>query len=64
MRILLVRHGESLGNVDPLIDAMTADHAVPLSVRGVEQAREAGRRDRLGSIARSSATSARTSGCG
>lgn len=44
MRILLVRHGESLGNVDPGIHRTTADHAVPLSDRGVEQAREAGRR--------------------
>ncbi|MEP6864498.1 MAG: phosphoglycerate mutase family protein, partial [Deltaproteobacteria bacterium] len=43
MRILLVRHGESLGNVDPLVHAVTADHAVPLSPRGVDQAREAGR---------------------
>jgi 2,3-bisphosphoglycerate-dependent phosphoglycerate mutase len=43
VRILLVRHGESLGNVDPLIHATTADHAVPLSARGVDQAREAGR---------------------
>ena len=44
MRILLVRHGESLGNVDPMIHATTADHAVPLSDRGKEQAREAGAR--------------------
>jgi len=44
MRILLVRHGESLGNVDPTIHATTADHAVPLSDSGREQAREAGRR--------------------
>ena len=44
MRIFLVRHGESLGNVDPLVHATTADHAVPLSDRGREQAREAGRR--------------------
>ena len=43
MRVLLVRHGESLGNVDPMVHATTADHAVPLSDRGVEQAREAGR---------------------
>lgn len=43
MRIVLVRHGESLGNVDPSIHANTADHAVPLSKRGREQAREAGR---------------------
>src|SRR4051812_47937993 len=44
MRILLVRHGESLGNVDPRIHASVADHSVPLSETGVEQAREAGRR--------------------
>jgi len=44
MRILLVRHGESLGNVDPLVHATTADHAVPLSERGRAQAREAGAR--------------------
>ena len=43
MRILLVRHGESMGNVDPLIHATTADHAVPLSALGTDQAREAGR---------------------
>ena len=39
-----MRHGESLGNVDPLVHATTADHAVPLSERGHEQGREAGRR--------------------
>jgi len=43
VRILLVRHGESLGNVDPSVHATTADHAVPLSERGHDQAREAGR---------------------
>ena len=43
MRILLVRHGESLGNVDPSIHATIADHAVPLSERGREQAREVGK---------------------
>src|SRR5262245_60980169 len=43
MRILLVRHGESLGNVDPTVHATTADHAVPLSDVGVEQAADAGR---------------------
>ncbi len=43
MRILLVRHGESLGNIDPTVHATSADHAVPLSDRGREQAREAGR---------------------
>jgi 2,3-bisphosphoglycerate-dependent phosphoglycerate mutase len=44
MRILLVRHGESLGNIDPTIHASVADHSVPLSERGADQAREAGRR--------------------
>ena len=44
MRILLVRHGESLGNVDPTVHATTPDHAVPLSDRGHQQAREAGER--------------------
>lgn len=43
MRILLVRHGESVGNVDPMVHATTADHAVGLSERGFEQARQAGR---------------------
>jgi broad specificity phosphatase PhoE len=43
MRILLVRHGESLGNVDPEIHRDVADHAIPLSDRGQSQAREAGR---------------------
>ncbi len=42
MRILLVRHGESMGNVDPTIHATTADHTIPLSDRGQEQAHEAG----------------------
>jgi len=43
MRILLVRHGESLGNIDPSVHATHADHAVPLSERGHEQAKQAGR---------------------
>lgn len=33
MRILLVRHGESLANVDRSVYLSTADHAVPLSDR-------------------------------
>jgi broad specificity phosphatase PhoE len=44
MRIFLVRHGESQGNVDPTVHAVMADHAIPLSARGHDQAREAGRR--------------------
>jgi len=43
MRIVLVRHGESQGNVDPTIHRTVADHVIPLSTRGIEQAREAGR---------------------
>ncbi len=43
VRILLVRHGESLGNVDPTVHASTADHAIPLSPAGLEQARAAGK---------------------
>lgn len=43
MRIFLVRHGESMGNVDPDIHRRMADHAIPLSERGREQARLAGR---------------------
>lgn len=39
MRIFLVRHGESLGNVKPRVYAKVADHAIPLSARGKEQAR-------------------------
>lgn len=44
MRILLVRHGESQGNVDPTVHREMADHAIPLSARGREQVREAGSR--------------------
>jgi 2,3-bisphosphoglycerate-dependent phosphoglycerate mutase len=43
VRILLVRHGESLGNVDPTVHRTTADHAIPLSSLGTEQAQHAGR---------------------
>lgn len=42
MRVLLVRHGESLGNVDPDVHRRMADHAIPLSTRGQEQAYRAG----------------------
>ncbi len=43
MRIFLVRHGESMGNVDTGVHRRMADHAIPLSDRGREQAQEAGR---------------------
>ena len=42
MRIVLIRHGESAGNVDPSVHRHMADHAIPLSERGHAQAREAG----------------------
>ena len=42
MRILLVRHGESMGNVDISVHEMMADHAIPLSDRGKAQAVQAG----------------------
>lgn len=41
-RIFLVRHGESMGNVDKNIHITHADHAIPLSERGQDQARAAG----------------------
>ncbi|WP_460398192.1 histidine phosphatase family protein [Actinophytocola sediminis] len=43
MRIILLRHAESLGNVDELAYTRTPDHALPLTARGEEQARLAGR---------------------
>lgn len=42
MRIFLIRHGQSLGNVDSRIHKTMADHAIPLSSRGEEQAHAAG----------------------
>ena len=44
MRILLVRHGESAGNVDISVHGTMADHAIPLSDRGKAQAVHAGER--------------------
>ncbi|KQK03778.2 phosphoglycerate mutase-like protein AT74H [Brachypodium distachyon] len=43
-RIILVRHGQSLGNLDTSAYATTADSRIPLTDLGVEQARAAGRR--------------------
>lgn len=40
--IFLVRHGESLANKDISVYKETADHAVPLSAHGHEQAKAAG----------------------
>jgi len=45
-RIILLRHGESQGNVEENTYAGMPDHQVPLTVRGRCQAREAGRRIR------------------
>ncbi|MET0235359.1 MAG: histidine phosphatase family protein [Kibdelosporangium sp.] len=42
MRIILLRHAESLGNVDELAYCRIPDHALPLTTRGEEQARAAG----------------------
>ena len=42
MRIYLVRHGQSLSNVDPAVHQTTADHAIPLSDEGRKQAAKAG----------------------
>ena len=42
--ILLLRHGQSLGNVDEHLFATTPDWKIPLSERGKAQARDAGLR--------------------
>lgn len=42
MRIFLVRHGESEGNVDRDVNRRVADHAIDLSPRGRGQAKGAG----------------------
>ena len=43
MRIYLVRHGESQANVDKSVHFDTADHAIPLSIKGIKQAHDAGK---------------------
>ena len=43
-RIILVRHGESAANVDPVVYSQTPDHLIHLTETGKEQAREAGRK--------------------
>jgi 2,3-bisphosphoglycerate-dependent phosphoglycerate mutase len=42
MRLYLVRHGETTANLDKTVYLETADHAVPLSTLGHEQAKAAG----------------------
>ena len=43
MRIWLVRHGESLGNVDEKAWAKIPDHQIPLTEFGMDQAQNAGK---------------------
>jgi broad specificity phosphatase PhoE len=42
LRIALIRHGESMANLDKTIYERTPDHAVPMTPRGHEQAVKAG----------------------
>lgn len=42
-RIVLLRHGESQGNIDPTIYERVPDHALALTPRGREQSERAGR---------------------
>ena len=43
IRMWFVRHGESLANVQPEVYREMPDHAIPLTERGHDMAREAGR---------------------
>lgn len=43
-RIILVRHGESAGNLDTCAYATTPDHKIPLTPDGIDQARSCGAR--------------------
>lgn len=43
-RIVLIRHGESLGNIDERAYVTTADWRIPLTNKGREQARLAGQK--------------------
>lgn len=45
-RIILMRHGESAGNIDQGAYSTTPDHKIPLTEEGRAQAREAGRKMR------------------
>ncbi len=60
MRILLVRHGESISNVDARIYADMSDHVIPLSEKGWTQAAKAGEflRDYFGTLPRDESYSA------
>ncbi|KAI3455785.1 hypothetical protein Pfo_012448 [Paulownia fortunei] len=41
-RIILLRHGESIGNKDEAAYGISPDHSIPLSPQGIEQAKQAG----------------------
>lgn len=41
-RIFLVRHGESIANIDKSVHLNTSDHAISLSIKGRQQANAAG----------------------
>ncbi|TMX00137.1 phosphoglycerate mutase-like protein AT74H [Solanum pennellii] len=43
-RIILVRHGESEGNKDDAMYTITPDYRIPLTPKGIDQAKEAGSR--------------------
>ncbi|XP_059288912.1 phosphoglycerate mutase-like protein AT74 [Lycium ferocissimum] len=43
-RIILVRHGESEGNKDDAMYTVTPDYRIPLTPKGIGQAKEAGSR--------------------
>lgn len=43
-RIVLVRHGESMGNADDTVYEREPDHALALTERGWRQAEETGKR--------------------
>lgn len=43
-RIILVRHGESAGNIDGAAYATTPDNRIPLTPQGIQQAEQAGDR--------------------
>lgn len=40
--IYVIRHGQSMANIDPAVYKTTSDHAIPLSEHGHEQAKSAG----------------------
>ena len=43
-RIIVIRHGESMGNLDASLYCKVPDNQIPLSANGIAQAEEAGRK--------------------